>query len=65
MATSPRRARDRVYVTVTPRLAAILARHARPGEPRATTAARLIVLGDQVSETLDEPAAQPNDTTGA
>lgn len=44
-------------MTVTPHLAAILERHARPGEPRAVTAARLIERGDQVPEPADELAA--------
>ncbi|PUB32596.1 hypothetical protein C8K30_1011122 [Promicromonospora sp. AC04] len=45
-------------VTVTPRLAEIIARRALPGEPRATTVARLIVLGDQHPETVAERAAR-------
>lgn len=41
-------------LSVSPRLAAILERHARPGEPRAATAARLIEEADRVAA-VDEP----------
>lgn len=55
------RERDRVNLTVTPHLAAILDRWARPGEPRATTAARLIERADQMPAAADELAAQHHD----
>lgn len=59
------RSRDRVSLSITPHLAAILDRHARPGEPRATTAARLIERADQVPAAADELAAQHHDAVDA
>lgn len=52
-------------LTVTPHLASILDRHAREGEPRATTAARLIELADQMPVATDELAAQHHDAVDA
>lgn len=52
------RSRDRVNLSVTPHLAAILERHARPGEPRAATAARLIEQADALPVSEDELRAQ-------
>lgn len=48
------RSRDRVNLSVTPHLADILDRHARPGEPRAATAARLIEQADDLPVSQDE-----------
>jgi hypothetical protein len=59
------RERDRVNLTITPHLAAILDRHARPGEPRATTAARLIERADEVPAAVDELAAQHHEAVDA
>lgn len=50
--------RDRVNLSVSPRLAAILERHARPGEPRAATAARLIEQADRMPVPDDELRAR-------
>lgn len=59
------RERDRVNLTITPHLAAILDRHARPGEPRATTAARLIERADQVPASAGELATQHHEAVDA
>lgn len=63
MATT--RSRDRVSLSVTPHLAAILDRHARPGEARAATAARLIEQADQLPLAADELTAQHRDALDA
>lgn len=41
--------RRRIHLTETPRLAAIIDRNAVPGEPRATTVARLIERADALA----------------
>lgn len=65
MTTTKNRHRDRVPVTITPHLAAILDRHARPGEARATTAARLIERADQVLPAAHELASRHHDSVEA
>lgn len=56
MTTTRDRHRDRVNVTVTPHLDAILKHHARRGEARAATLARLAERGAQVPERADAAA---------
>ena len=41
--------RRRIHLTETRRLAAIIERHAMPGEPRAATVARLVERADALS----------------
>lgn len=49
-----RATRRRIHLTETPRLAAIIDRNAMPGEPRASTVARLVERADVVSAHDDD-----------